>query len=558
MKNRKSGDAGMKYDPAQVRIHEVYTVAIRDLGVHGEGIGSVDGFTVFVPGALPGETVTAEIILLKKSYALGKLLSIEQESPFRVVPECPVYENCGGCQLSHLTYEGQLDMKYRRVKDVIERIAGESGNLVRPVLPAAHPFAYRNKMAVPAGLVKGKAALGCYRQGSHDIIPVSSCAIQKEENNRLLRFARRFIEKYGISVYDEKTRKGSLRHVLGRVGDGGKMMAVLVTASEILPEEKRWIEEIKKELPEVVSLWHNIQSKLGNTILGAKIRHLWGRETLTASLCGLRFEVSPSSFFQVHKEQAEILYEKALAYADLKGGETVIDAYCGTGTISLCLAKKAKRVIGIEIVKPAIEDAKKNAKKNHMENTEFYAADAGKFMPQLYRQGLVPDVIVMDPVRAGCSEEVLKAAAGMNPKRIVYVSCNPATFARDAKILKSEGYEIKEIQPVDMFPQTMHVEAIVLLSKLDSKNHISVELPIDDMDLTSAESKATYKEIQNYVLEKFGFKVSNLYIAQVKEKCGIKERENYNKSKKEDLKQPICPIEKEEAIKDAFRYFQMI
>ena len=555
MKNRKSGDAGMKYDPAQVRIHEVYTVAIRDLGVHGEGIGSVDGFTVFVLGALPGETVTAKIILLKKSYALGKLLSIEQESPFRVVPECPVYENCGGCQLSHLTYEGQLDMKYRRVKDVIERIAGESGKLVRPVLPAVHPFAYRNKMAVPAGLVKGEAALGCYRQGSHDIIPVSSCAIQKEENNRLLQFARRFIEKYGISVYDEKTRKGSLRHVMGRVGDDGKVMVVLVTASETLPEEKRWIEGIQKELPEVISLWHNIQPKPGNTILGAKIRHLWGRETLTASLCGLQFEVSPYSFFQVHKEQAEILYEKALEYADLKGGETVIDAYCGTGTISLCLAKKAKRVIGIEIVKPAIEDAKKNAKKNHMENTEFYAADAGKLMPQLYRQGLVPDVIVMDPVRAGCSEEVLKAAAGMNPKRIVYVSCNPATFARDAKILKSEGYEIKEVQPVDMFPQTMHVEAIVLLSKLDSKNHISVELPIDDMDLTSAESKATYKEIQNYVLEKFGFKVSNLYIAQVKEKCGIKERENYNKSKKEDLKQPICPIEKEEAIKDAFRYF---
>ena len=558
MKNRKSGDAGMKYDPAQVRVHEAYTVAIRDLGVHGEGIGSVDGFTVFVPGALPGETVTVEITLLKKSYALGELLSIEQESPFRVVPKCPVYENCGGCQLSHLTYEGQLDMKYRRVKDVIERIAGESGDLVKPVLPAAHPFAYRNKMAVPAGLVKGKAALGCYRQGSHDIIPVSSCAIQKEENNRLLQFARRFIEKYGISVYDEKTRKGSLRHVMGRVGDDGKEMVVLVTASETLPEEKRWIEEIQKELPEAVSLWHNIQPKTGNTILGEKIRHLWGGETLTASLCGLRFEVSPYSFFQVHKEQAEILYEKALAYADLKGGETVIDAYCGTGTISLCLAKKAKRVIGIEIVKPAIEDAKKNAKKNHMENTEFYAADAGKFMPQLYRKGLVPDVIVMDPVRAGCSEEVLKAAACMNPKRIVYVSCNPATFARDAKILKSEGYEIKEIQPVDMFPQTMHVEAIVLLSKLDSKNHISVELPIDDMDLTSAESKATYKEIQNYVLEKFGFKVSNLYIAQVKEKCGIKERENYNKSKKEDLKQPICPIEKEEAIKDAFRYFQMI
>lgn len=548
----------MKYDPAQVRIHEAYTVAIRDLGVHGEGIGRVDGFTVFVPGALPGETVTVKITLLKKSYALGKLLSIEQESPFRMVPECPVYEHCGGCQLSHLTYEGQLDMKYRRVKDVIERIAGESGNLVRPVLPAVHPFAYRNKMAVPAGLVKGKAALGCYRQGSHDIIPVSSCAIQKEENNRLLQFARRFIEKYGISVYDEKTRKGSLRHVMGRVGDDGKVMVVLVTASETLPEEKRWIEEIQKELPEVVSLWHNIQPKTGNTILGEKIRHLWGGETLTASLCGLRFEVSPYSFFQVHKEQAEILYEKALAYADLKGGETVIDAYCGTGTISLCLAKKAKRVIGIEIVKPAIEDAKKNAKKNHMENTEFYAADAGKLMPQLYRKGLVPDVIVMDPVRAGCSEEVLKAAAGMNPKRIVYVSCNPATFARDAKILKSEGYEIKEIQPVDMFPQTMHVETVALLCRKDIDNHIEVKLELDEEDITKVESKGTYENIKDYILDKYGLKVSMLYIAQIKRKCGLELGENYNKSKKDNQVVPECPKEKEDAIMDTLKAFGMI
>jgi 23S rRNA (uracil-5-)-methyltransferase rumA len=535
MKNRKSGDAGIKYDPAQVRIHEAYTVAIRDLGVHGEGIGSVDGFTVFVPGALPGETVTAKITLLKKSYALGKLLSIEQESPFRMVPECPVYEHCGGCQLSHLTYEGQLDMKYRRVKDVIERIAGESGDLVKPVLPAAHLFAYRNKMAVPAGLVKRKAALGCYRQGSHDIIPVSSCAIQKKENNRLLQFARWFIEKYGISVYDEKTRKGSLRRVMGRVGDDGKVMVVLVTASETLPEEKRWIEEIQKELPEAVSLWHNIQPKPGNTILGAKIRHLWSRETLTASLCGLRFEVSPYSFFQVHKEQAEILYEKALAYADLKGGETVIDAYCGTGTISLCLAKKAKRVIGIEIVKSAIEDAKKNAKMNHMENTEFYAADAGKFMPQLYRKGLVPDVIVMDPVRAGCSEEVLKAAAGMNPKRIVYVSCNPATFARDAKILKSEGYEIKEVEPVDMFPQTMHVETVCLLVLRNPVTHINIDVDVEEL-VQDKRGRATYGQIQEYVKEHTGLNVTNLNVTQTKRKCGIIERENYNLPKLEDSK----------------------
>ena len=467
MKNRKSGDAGIKYDPAQVRIHEAYTVAIRDLGVHGEGIGSVDGFTVFVHGALPGETVTAEITLLKKSYAVGKLLSIEQESPFRTVPECSVYEHCGGCQLSHLTYEGQLDMKYRRVKDVIERIAGESGDLVKPVLPAAHPFAYRNKMAVPAGLVKGKAALGCYRQGSHDIIPVSSCAIQKEENNRLLQFARRFIEKYGISVYDEKTRKGSLRHVMGRVGDDGKVMVVLVTVSETLPEEKRWIEEIQKELPEVVSLWHNIQPKTGNTILGEKIRHLWGGETLTASLCGLRFEVSPYSFFQVHKEQAEILYEKALAYADLKGGETVIDAYCGTGTISLCLAKKAKWVIGIEIVKSDHRRRQKECEK------EPY----GKYGILRGRRGKTHAAAL--PARAGSrcgrhgsrqsrlQRRSVEGGSRYESQAHRLRSCNPATFARDAKILKSEGYEIKEVQPVDMFPQTMHVETVALLYKLD-------------------------------------------------------------------------------------------
>ena len=455
----------MKNNPAPVEINKTYAMEINDLGIHGEGIGRIDGFTVFVHGALPEETVTVRITGLKKSYAVGKLLSIEKESPFRTKPECPVYEECGGCQISHLTYEGQLQVKYRHVRDVIERIAGESGELVKPVFPAETPFAYRNKMAVPAGMVKGKPSLGYYRQRSHDIIPVASCAIQQEENNRLLHFAQQFIEKYHVSLYDEKSRKGSFRHLMGRVGDGGKVMAVLITAEKNLREEEKWIEEIQKQLPEVVSLYNNIQPHPGNVILGPEIRHLWGQKSLTASLCGIRFEVSPYSFFQVHKAQAEALYGKALEFADLQGGETVIDAYCGTGTISLCLAKKAKRVIGIEIVKPAIEDAKRNAVFNHIANAEFHAADAGKLMPELYREGLRPDVIVMDPVRAGCSESVLNAAADMEPERIIYVSCNPATFARDAKILRRKGYELKEIQPVDMFPQTMHVECVCLLTK---------------------------------------------------------------------------------------------
>lgn len=454
----------MKNEETAVRMNEIRRIEINDLGVHGEGIGRVDGFTVFVPDALPSEIVKAEITVVKKSYAKGKLLEIEKTSPYRTQPSCPVYENCGGCQISHLTYEGQLDVKYRRVRSVIERIAKEPGELVLPVLPAAHPFHYRNKMAVPAGMVNGVPALGYYKQGSHEVIPVSTCEIQEEENNRLLQWAETFIQKHRISLYNEKTKKGSIRHIMGRVGNDGKVMAVIVTATEELPAEKEWIRDIQKELPFVTSLYHNIQSRPGNVILGKKIRLLWGRETLTASLGGLAFEVSPYSFFQVHKEQAEKLYETALAYANLTGKETVIDAYCGTGTISLCLAEKAKKVIGIEIVKPAVEDAIKNAKANHIENVEFHAADAGKLMPELYKNGLKPDVIVMDPVRAGCTENVLKAAAAMNPERIVYVSCNPATFARDAAILKQEGYRIREVQPVDMFPQTMHVEAAILMT----------------------------------------------------------------------------------------------
>ena len=548
----------MRNEETAVRMNEIRSIEINDLGVHGEGIGRVDGFTVFVPGALPSEIVKAEITVVKKSYAKGKLLEIEKTSPYRTQPSCPVYENCGGCQISHLTYEGQLDVKYRRVRSVIERIAKEPGELVLPVLPAAHPFHYRNKMAVPAGMVNGVPTLGYYKQGSHEVIPVSTCEIQEEENNRLLQWAETFIQKHRISLYNEKTKNGSIRHIMGRVGNDGKVMAVIVTATEELPEEKEWIRNIQKELPFVTSLYHNIQSRPGNVILGKKIRLLWGRETLTASLGGLAFEVSPYSFFQVHKEQAEKLYETALDYANLTGKETVIDAYCGTGTISLCLAKKAKKVIGIEIVKPAVEDAIKNAKANHIGNVEFHAADAGKLMPELYKNGLKPDVIVMDPVRAGCAENVLKAAAAMNPERIVYVSCNPATFARDAAILKQEGYRIREVQPVDMFPQTMHVETVALLYKLNTEHHLDIEIGEDELSEIDFSKDATYGEIKKYVLDKYGLKVSSLYIAQIKRKHGLIERENYNFSKKENQRVPNCPEEKEKAIEDALEHFGMI
>lgn len=448
-----------------VSLHDIHTVTIRDLGVHGEGIGSADGFTVFVPGALPGETVRARITLVKKSYAVGRLMEIVTPSPERTVPACPVYADCGGCQISHLTYEGQLQVKRQRVVSVITRIAGYPSSLVLPVVAARDPFHYRNKMAAPVGGTAGHTAIGYYRQGSHTIIPVTDCAIQQEVNDRLLAFAKDFMDRHHIAPYDEKTRKGDVRHIMGRTGTGGRLMAVIVTAGGTLPCEADWVRELPTAIPEVVSIYHNIQSRPGNVILGPKIRLLWGEKTLTADLCGLTFEVSPYSFFQVNKEQAEILYDTALSYADLHGEETVIDAYCGTGTISLCLARKARRVIGIEIVEPAILDARKNAKANGISHAEFLVGDAGKLMPKLYAEGLKPDVIVCDPVRAGCSEDVLTAAAGMAPRRIVYVSCNPATLARDIARLRPLGYTLRKVQPVDMFPQTMHVECVALLEK---------------------------------------------------------------------------------------------
>lgn len=450
-----------------VKLNETYTATIRDLGIHGEGIGSVDDFTLFVPGALPGETVTARIVAAKKSYAQGKLISIEKPSPFRTKPECPAYHACGGCQISHLTYEGQLAVKEQRVKDVVSRLGGFSADLVLPVLPAENPWNYRNKMTVPVAQATGGPVIGYYRQGSHQVVPIDGCLIQEEENNRVLRFAKGFMARHSIQGYNEKSRKGSVRHVMARTGDHGEVMVVIVTATPALPFAQLWVKEMRELLPEVVSIYHNVQKSPGNVILGETLHHLWGKKTLTATLEGLAFEVSPFSFFQVHRTQAEKLYDKALEYAALTGGETVIDAYSGTGTISLCLAKKAKKVIGIEIVKAAIDDGWKNAEFNHVENVEFHAADAGKLMPELYKAGLRPDVIVMDPVRAGCSEDVLKAAAAMEPKRMVYVSCNPATFARDAKILAGLSYTLREVQPVDMFPQTMHIETVALLERAE-------------------------------------------------------------------------------------------
>ncbi len=442
---------------------------IAGLGSSGEGVGRYDGFTVFVHGALPEETVQAEIILVKKNYAIGKLIKIITASPDRVEPVCPVYAECGGCQLQHLSYAGQLRMKQQQVKDALTRI-GHLDTEVLPVIGCSNPWNYRNKMQFPAASgAEGKISIGCYAAATHSVIDTGSCMIQKEANNEVLTTVRKWMQRYSISAYDEKTGKGLVRHVMSRVGvHSGEVMAVLITSAYDIPHKKELVEWLTKYVPNLVSVVQNINKKPTNVVMGSKTRVLYGRTTITDSLGALSFNISAQSFFQVNSEQAEKLYNKALEYAALSGNETVVDVYCGTGTISLYLAKHAGKVYGIEIVAPAIEDAKKNAQDNNCSNAEFILGDAAEKLPQLLAEGVKPDVVVVDPPRAGCEQKVLKAIADVEPQRIVYVSCNPASLARDLAYLSECGYKTMAAQPVDMFPMTSHVETVCLLSKFNN------------------------------------------------------------------------------------------
>ena len=450
-----------------VRRGQSCEIHIERLGTSGEGVGRYENFTVFVPNALPNERVLAVIEEVKKTYARGRIRKILHESPARVSPRCEIYDECGGCQLQHLSYEEQLHAKRAQVVDALTHIGKLPQIPVNATLRADDPWNYRNKMQFPIGLHKGRLVVGCFAQGSHRIINTENCHIQRSANNDLANAVREIAEKLHIPVYNEDTHKGILRHIVGRVGRGNDLMAVIVTATKQLPRAKEFVRMLRERLPNLVSVHQNIQTYRNNVIMGRDTELLWGRPTILDALGRLNFHISPRSFFQVNTRQAERLYEQALAYADLHGTETVIDAYCGTGTITLFLAQKARKVYGIEIVQPAILDARKNARDNHVKNAEFIVGDATAVMPALYKQGIRPDVVVVDPPRAGCTEIVLRTFANMKPRRIVYVSCNPATLARDLAILKDLGYITQEVQPVDLFPQTSHVECLSKLVRSD-------------------------------------------------------------------------------------------
>lgn len=441
-----------------------YSIDIHDLGSHGEGIGRYEGFTVFVPGALPGERVRASIRLVKKKYAVAELAVIETPSLARIEPPTGYYPEVGIYPLATMDYAAQLHFKRERVASLLRRIGHSEANVL-PVLGMAHPWHYRNKIQLPVGYRDGAPALGFYEAGSHRIVDMTECLLQDEGTSALLRAAREIILTHGMIPYDETTGEGTIRHIVGRTGTDGRLQAVIVTAGNTLPQTELWIRELRARLPQLVSLYHNVQSARTNRILGPTMHRLWGEEQLPAQIGDIRFLLSPGSFFQVNPAQTEVLYRTALNYAALTGEETVIDAYCGTGTISLFLARRAARVIGVEIFPAAVADARANAERNNLPQAEFIAGDTAQILPMLAADGVRPDVIVMDPARAGCDERVLTAAVAMNPARIVYVSCNPATLARDIAILENNGYRTRQVQPVDMFPHTMHIEAVALLTR---------------------------------------------------------------------------------------------
>ena len=547
--------------------NDIVTVEIKDIGIGGEGIGKVDGYTLFIKDAIVGDVVEAKIMKAKKNYGYAKLMNIIQSSDERISARCPVARQCGGCQIQEMSYDSQLAFKHEKVRNNLIRLGDISPEMLdkvmEPICGMEQPFRYRNKAQFPIGRTRdGKLTAGFYAGRTHSIIPVpdGDCALGAEENREVLQIILTFMEKYKVEAYNEETHTGLVRHVLIRKGFTTKeMMVCLVINEKTLPHSDELVRQLN-QIEGMTSISYSVNEEKTNVIMGSGIKTIWGKDYITDYIGNVKYQISPLSFYQVNPIQTEKLYGTALEYAGLTGRETVWDLYCGIGTISLFLAQKAKQVYGVEIVPQAIDDAKNNARINSIDNAEFYVGKAEDVLPEKYeKEGIYADVIVVDPPRKGCEEAVLNTMVKMQPDRIVYVSCDSATLARDVKYLRERGYELERVRAVDMFPQTVHVETVVLLSKgeIDSKK-VRVEFSLEDMDMSGFQKGATYEQIKTYVLEHTGLKVSSLYISQIKRKCGLDVGQNYNLSKKEDAKVPQCPPEKEAAIMEALKYFQMI
>lgn len=544
--------------------NQILTLCIERLSSDGSGVAhSADGEAVFVPGTAPGDEARVRIVKDCGRYAFGILDELLTSSPDRIPVDCPVAGPCGGCSLRHLDYAAELRAKQESVLDAFRRIGGLEVPVL-DILPSPEVDRYRNKVQFPVGLDKnGAPCIGFYAGRTHRIVPCPDCRLQPGVLNEIGNALCTFFAQQGIRPYDEQSGKGLVRHIFLRRGaHSGQIMVCLVCTRAKLPHAEQLCTALRGQFPAISTILLNVNAKNTNVILGSENHILYGPGYIEDTLCGVPVRLGPLSFYQVNTLAAERLYGVAAQYAQLTPDDALLDLYCGMGTIGLSMAEQCRELIGVEIVPEAIESAKANAARMGeavAAKSRFFCADAGQAATQLAAEGLHPDIVMLDPPRKGCDEATLSAVVRMAPRRVVYVSCNPATAARDAAWLEQNGFHTEKVQPVDLFPRTKHVEAVLLLSKLHVDRHIEVDVSMDELDVTAAESKATYNEIRDYVWEHYQLKVSNLYIAQVKQKYGIIERENYHKAKNENAKQPKCrPKEKEDAIVEALKHFQMI
>lgn len=560
--------------------NEIVKVKIEDIGVGGEGIGKVDGYTLFIKDAIIGDVVEAKVMKAKKNYGYARLMNVLTPSKDRVEePVCPMARKCGGCQIQEMKYPAQLAFKEAKVRGNLERIGEVPTELLDQIMHPAvgmdgegmQPFRYRNKAQFPIGTDKdGRVIAGFYAGRTHSIIENTDCALGVEVNEEILNCILDFMEEFKIPAYDEVKHKGLVRHVLLRYGfKTDEIMVCLVINGKTIPHCHDLVGRLR-QISGMTSITLSTNTAKTNVIMGDTIRLLWGQEFITDYIGEIKYQISPLSFYQVNPVQTEKLYGLALDYAGLTGNEAVWDLYCGIGTISLFLAKKAKQVYGVEIVPQAIDDAKNNAKINDITNAEFYVGKAEEVLPEYYKEyekthngeTAHADVIVVDPPRKGCEESLLQTIVDMQPEKVVYVSCDSATLARDVKFLRANGYELKDVTPVDQFPHTVHVETCVLLGRkiVNDKNveymHVDYE-PEDAEYLRGIEGSATYAEIKKWIKEQYNVSVSSLYIAQCKDACGFEKRDNYNKGV-EGHRVPNCPEEKKKLILEAFKHFKMI
>ncbi|HFV1184882.1 TPA: 23S rRNA (uracil(1939)-C(5))-methyltransferase RlmD [Streptococcus agalactiae] len=539
--------------------NDIIETEISDISHEGMGIAKVDGFVFFVENALPGEIIKMRILKLRKRIGYGKVEEYLTTSPHRNEGLDYTYLRTGIADLGHLTYEQQLLFKQKQVADNLYKIAHISDVLVEPTLGMTIPLAYRNKAQVPVRRVDGQLETGFFRKNSHTLVSIEDYLIQEKEIDALINFTRDLLRKFDVKPYDEEHQSGLIRNLVVRRGHyTGQLMLVLVTTRPKIFRIDQMIEKLVSAFPSVVSIMQNINDRNSNVIFGKEFRTLYGSDTIEDQMLGNTYAISAQSFYQVNTEMAEKLYQKAIDFSDLNSEDIVIDAYSGIGTIGLSVAKQVKHVYGVEVVEKAVSDAKENATRNGITNSTYVADSAENAMAKWLKEGIKPTVIMVDPPRKGLTESFVYSAAQTKADKITYISCNSATMARDIKLFEELGYHLVKIQPVDLFPMTHHVETVALLYKLNTEHHLDIEIGEDELSEIDFSKDATYGEIKKYVLDKYGLKVSSLYIAQIKRKHGLIERENYNFSKKENQRVPNCPEEKEKAIEDALEHFGMI